>query len=81
MGRTILKQSLAQLREVQEEEAEEAMAAVDDGEFPPLERPAHTEKQRYGKATSRSKLSFTIQVIFFTQYIETTHELNNYIYV
>lgn len=81
MGRTILKQSLAQLREVQEEEAEEAMAAMDDGEFPPLERLAHTEKQRYGKATSRSKLSFTIQIIFFTQYIKTTHELNNYIYV
>lgn len=64
MGRTILKQSLAQLREVQEEEAEEAMAAMDDGEFPPLERPAHREKQRYEQATSRSKLSFTVQIYF-----------------
>ncbi|XP_050693156.1 bystin-like [Eriocheir sinensis] len=55
MGRTILKQSLAQLREVQEEEAEEAMAALDDGEFPPLERPAHREKKRPAVSLSSKK--------------------------
>lgn len=56
MGRTILKQSLAQLREVQKEEAEEATEVMDDGEFPPLERPAHRETKRYyEQATPRTK--------------------------